>query len=865
MTMTSTAMGSSDGGKSSARWSNRLLVTILMFALPSLSFGQERKTPVADPPAPLAFPMVGRVVMEMSPKPFDSMEEKAIRRVATEIFRQWSPLLRHADSVAVLLWTADGSEILDYRGHKEDSIEWARYIGHPNPRQEVPRDKEKKALHSQARLYRENPAAITYGDLATIVRVIKEVGRESTGKPVQVGATFDPGGEFARSPFKYERHNEICLGGTMGKGSFVSCYATLNADTVAYAGFPKGIPQGTPLGTFLGRQAQHFLTDLGFDYLWLSNGIGFGEETWKTTGPLFDGRAFDGGRARELRDKTLGFWRLFRAECPKFPLETRGTNLTAGIGLATNAVPLREIYAGPFNMTPPPNSPWAALNGDFGLEMAGHMSRIAELPEGKGFPFRFYVHDPWWLNSPWLDRYGRESHDIYLPLSIARVDATGKMQTPRSISLLTIDDSYGRTPEKCPNEIIPHILSALEDLPDRPGPLVWVYPFDEYHDMTFAEKPRLEMPFFADWFIRAAINNGLPLNTVVSSRAFLKSFAEKAGLYRESVLITTAPDAGSALGDALLRFAKSGGRVLLYGPLDHADEALRQLLHVHLADPISGQLKIDLLVNPDRLSDRAYPAELQHRPSMSAGGCREALAEGKVDEVEIGAMVSDGKSSRVAALWRSFQPSGGGLAWVRGTNSNSFTGGHLLTPDDPAKWYQGDLLMRTALGGLGYRFSVAKQTPEQRNPVMTIVRHENGFFFSGYTPNTNVDLRLKLPQGAPLLIGQETRLADGQSCYRPARSWHRECRAFVEQREGEISCIEQISGEIGIKRRLLLRGLNDATLRFYPEPRYPHVTFQPNPKDPFIEGPFLEFKVEDTALGSHLRADHVTGTVLISW
>jgi hypothetical protein len=714
-------------------------------------------------------------------------------------------------------------------------------------------------------LYRKNPPAMTYGDLAAIVRVLKEVGTAATGKPVQVGATFDPGGEFARSPFKYERHNEICLAGTMGKGSFVGCYATLNADSAAYAGFPQGIPQGTPLGTFLGRQCRHFLADLGFDYIWLSNGFGFGLETWKTTGPLFDGRTFDARQARELRDKTLEFWRLFRAECPRFPIETRGTNLTTGIGLASNAVPLREIYAGRFGMEPPPNSPWAALNGDFGLELAGHMSRIAELPEGKGYPFRYYLHDPWWLNSPWLDHYGREPHDIYLPLSIGRISAAGRVETPRSIALLTIDDSYGRMPEKCSNEVIPHLLAALEDRPDRPGPLVWVYPFDEYHDMAFSDKPRLEEPFFADWLMRAAINNGLPLNTVVSSAALLKSIEAGAALYRESALITTVPDAGSPRGAALVRLVQAGGRVLLYGPLERGGDELLRLLHVRLDRPIAGRLKIDLHVHLDRLSDRPYPGEIQHRESMCDGGCREVLAEPEDKDVEVGATVSDGPSRRVAALTRRFPLSGGCLAWVRGTNSNSFTGGHLLTPDDPRQWFQGDLLLRFALQAFGYRISVCKQTPEQRNPVMTIARHENGFFFSGYTPNTNVELRLRLPSGAPLLAGQETRLAEGQACYRPPRAWHRECRVFVDQREGELSCVEQHSGEIGVKRRMLLAGLKDATLRFYPEPSRPRVTMRPDPREPFIEGPLLACRVHDDALGHYLEAEHVTGRVLISW
>ncbi len=249
--------------------------------------------------------MVQRIVLEMSPKPLMARSAEGVRRVCSEAFRQWAPLLRHADVVAVMLWTADGSEILDYRGQSDDRIEWARYIGHPNPREAIPRDREKKALQSGAYLYRENPPAMTYGDLALMVQTLKQVGREITGKPVEVGATFDPGGEFARSLFKYDRHNEVCLGSTMGKGSFLCCYATLNADQRSYAGFPKGIPQGTPFGKFFGRQSQHFLHDMGFDYLWFSNGLGFGLETWATVGPLFNGRTFDVGQASGIRDEIL--------------------------------------------------------------------------------------------------------------------------------------------------------------------------------------------------------------------------------------------------------------------------------------------------------------------------------------------------------------------------------------------------------------------------------------------------------------------------------------------------------------------------------------------------------------------------------
>ena len=120
-----------------------------------------------------------------------------------------------------------------------------------------------------------NPPRMTYGNLKTIARILKQTGQRMTGKPVQMGATFDPGGEFAVSDFKFKRHKEIARLGTRGPNTWVDCTATFDADPRAYAGFPKGIPAGTPFGTFLGRQSQHFLTDLGFDYIWFSNGLGF--------------------------------------------------------------------------------------------------------------------------------------------------------------------------------------------------------------------------------------------------------------------------------------------------------------------------------------------------------------------------------------------------------------------------------------------------------------------------------------------------------------------------------------------------------------------------------------------------------------
>src|SRR5690606_29189783 len=216
----------------------------------------------------------------------------------------------------------DGSEILDYTGNLNQPLEWSKYIGNPNTEYEVGSGPKELSLHERAYLYMENPPNYTFKDLKFIVNTLKEVGHAITGMPIRIGATFDPGPEFAKSEFKYKKHPEILEGSAMGEKSFVFSYATLNEDKTAYAGFPKGIPENTPFGTFFGRQSQHFLKDLDFDYIWFSNGFGFGMEPWASTGVIFTGKDFNAERLAETKDKIINFWKLFRAECPNFRIET---------------------------------------------------------------------------------------------------------------------------------------------------------------------------------------------------------------------------------------------------------------------------------------------------------------------------------------------------------------------------------------------------------------------------------------------------------------------------------------------------------------------------------------------------------------
>ena len=814
-----------------------------------------------------------RVVLETTLKPFKVLETGAIRNVCAELFHQWEPLIRYADESAVLLWTADGSEILTYAGEMDQAFEWCRYVGFSNWQYPHAYEGENSRESSQARLYTDAPPEITYGWLKTIVAALREVGREVTGKPVHVGATFDPGPEFAHSPFKYELHTELFDRGMKGRAqklqsvAAMCAYAELNADSERYAGFPDGIPQGTSLGVFLGRQTQHFLSDVGFDYIWLSNGFGFSHFAWSGLGEAFDGARFYPERARELAEKTLGFWRDFRKECPDYPVETRGTNFSTGMDLGSDGVPLKDIYDGGFNLAPPPNSPWGVLDGDFGLEMVGFMARMAHIP-GDDFPFRYYTHDPWFHRSPWWDSYDREPYDIYCPLSVGRVNGEGRVETPTRIEFLSVDQALGVYPERCAMEVIPQVLIAADHMPDAPGILTWVYPFTEYHEMTYGDPSRIDEVYFGDWFIRNAINDGFPLNTVVSSENFAGSYASDPSVYSETVLFAPAPSPGSAAVDGLCDFVSKGGKVLLYGPTGDADARVLDLLGVSHAAPVSGELELAPEVTLDCVAEGACANRINHRELTSAGGMAEVLREG-AEGVDVCVMASGGDTERVAALVRSLPAwNGGAIGWVRGSNPySSETRPRLPVLDDPETYFHGSSLLRFALGRLGYEMVVGKPDVHTRTPLWFVSRVNNGFFFTGYTPRTVVESRFRFSYGAPLLIGWETRLKEGYATYRFGRSYHEECRVFVDQEaETTVSCLEEPSRNVGVRRRMRISGLEHATLRFFRETdcldrpvaiaRY---------RGGFMRGKEGDVDYELEAGGRQVVARDISGGIIISW
>lgn len=696
------------------------------------------------------------ITLEMSLKPFKKTTHDCIKNTCRLIFEQWKPLLKHAEEVSVMLWTADGSEILDYSGNIDEKIEWAYYMGTANRPLADATDRPDTSLHEKKRYYMKNPPVITYGILKEIVHSLKEEGKKAfPNAKIRVGETFDIGPEFAASDFKYNRHTEICTGRKLDTCGFIDATAKLNGDSRSYAAYPNGIPEATPFGLFLGKQSQIFLTDMGFDYIWLSNGLGFSAEPWDMTGKIFDGEKFHPEKLEKVKKEVFEFWKYFREGCPNFEIQTRGTNNSVGIDYATDGVPLYDIYNGNFNITPPPNSPWAALNDNVGLELMGHMSRICELPS-KDFMFRYYIHDPWWVNSPWYDRYGGNPYDIYLPLAISRIDENGSVQNAEMLNILTIDNSFGDMPDNCVNEPLPHLLKAIKDESDRPSPFVWVYPMREFTQSS--SEALLDEMYFGDRFVEDSINRGFPLNCVVSSDNFIK---HNDRIYDSCVIISPIP-LDKALANKLNSFAENGASVIVYGK-------------------------------------------------------NQSLITEKLNENICYCDINEG-----------------------------------ITLSDTVK-------------NFGFEFNSSERGSDS-SAVVTINRSNNAFWFSIYNRDTTAEYSYKFPIGAPILLNGETKIKNGYSTYHFSKSEHRECRFFVKQQNGKIRAKESACVSEVMRRRLILSGLENADVYYFPEDYSVDFTFVSNTldacRDATPKGYFHDFKVVDTNFGKCVKLENISGDLV---
>ncbi|MFS0726775.1 hypothetical protein [Paenibacillus sp. 1P07SE] len=814
-----------------------------------------------------------RVTLEMSLKPFRSMEPQAVEAVCEEAIRQWLPLIGLSDTASVLLWVSDGSEILVWDGDLDREMEWARYIGFANEwlfsQITEGKDDPKTAI-----LYTEEPVQMTYRHLQTIIATMKEVGRTRFGLQLEVGATFDAGPEFAYSDFKYKDHPEINmaeLGGayvTLKAAYTVVCtWSKLKADQVRYAAYPEGIPEGTPFGEFLGRQCASFLPALGFDYIWFSNGFALSYFPWTYLGANYNGTELSLADHHELSAKVLSFWDAFKAACPGYRTEVRGTNFGTGMDLAKDHIPLRELYKREYLTYPPPNSPWGALNFDFGLEMAGYMSRIAVLP-GEDYPYRYYPNDPWFWQNPWTDLYDREPHDIYCPLSAARIGDDGALQPPRLVELLTIDTERGELPEDTALEVSMHLRRALKSFPDEPGLLTWVYPFDELHDAAAAGAANDRSIFFHDWFVRNAINEGLPLNTVVSSQIFGELTEQGSAVFGDTILVTSTFWLQEEAGERLMRHVRQGGKALLYGAL--RDDALMAFLNMRQAEGVSGEAELEMRLAGDEVNGAAmHRMKLNVAATISDGELQEVCADPQDPHTRVRATVVQGETERVFALSRSLPEwQGGRIAWVRGALPYESAGITNLPQRQDFTYGDSAALARYLLQDFGYTLLQTRQRPETPAALFFVGRRDNGFTFTGCKQDTSVQLSFGFPDGVPLLIGQTTEVGGDTAAYALDRTFRDECRIFVKQEAKTMVRCREMSGVPTPKKRflhnlpsrkLVVQQLEEATVTLYP------------PLDALEQG-LVEVKagevyldLSDAIHGRKIVLEKMSGVLEITW
>ncbi|MCE9612821.1 MAG: hypothetical protein K8T26_01005 [Lentisphaerae bacterium] len=793
---------------------------------------------------PTDAPLCQRFVMELSPKPFRQLDRAAVQATAEHLMTIWAPLAAHAADVAVLLWVGDGSEILDWHGNLDEPIAWAKYTGFCNYTE--PGAYDAKVRHyriNQAVPYMRNPPVLRYRDLRLIIQCLRRAARRILGNPLRVGATIDPGPEFTDSGFKFRTHPEILTPDLMPSMPmrFITHQARLHADPRPYGGFPAGVPADTSLGTFLGRQFGTLRLALGFDYIWFSNGFGYSHYPWGPRGELFRGPTFDTARAAMQHEKSNAFWNDFRTACPDTAIEVRGTNYSVGMDLASDGCSHADIAAIGRLDRPPCNPPWGSRA--LGLEIVSYLSRIAKTRTSR-LPFRFYLNDPWFVTNPWYDYYNREPFDLFVPLSLSRINNTGGVDAPSDVSLLTVNTESGDLPRDEALDVTPQLLRALAERADAAGPIVWVYPFDEYDAVlkrTPAELPHL---FHQDWFFCQAVNAGFPACTVCSSDRF--TALEQARKLPDAIYVAPVARGDAACQRALLRHVRRGGKVLLYGSLDGAPPALRNALGVTRAEAgLEGdfaaevRLLTDHFVQPPRppgtdgvaaslgldaaVRQTALPAvkrrPLRHRAAVDGGGLSAGVADWADPAVRL--VARRGRHKRAYAIHRA-RPAwhGGRLAWIWGSTGFDHTDTDVAEGrfDHPWEARRAAEWLRGLLAEMGFEIRQERHDESVPPACLIIKRHRGAWFFVGHKPNTSVRFAVRTPDGAPVYAESETPIRAGFAGESFHKTIYTEVRAFVQMPDGTVSS-KELGRPIGKQRHFCIGGLVSARVVIYPDPQ----------------------------------------------
>jgi hypothetical protein len=234
--------------------------------------------------------------------------------------------------------------------------------------------------------------------------------------------------------------------------------------------------------------------------------------------------------------------------------------------------------------------------------------------------------------------------------------------------------------------------------------------------------------------------------------------------------------------------------------------------------------------------------------------------------VKVLASALQGSETRVVASSRSLPSwNGGRLVWLRGcVSGKAGGGGHHLEPIDPALNFNCERLPGLLLSEFGWQIRFEKRSWAARCPITLLARRENGFFLSGFTPDTTSGLLLKTPLGAPLPTGSECVLRAGFSSFRMPKSWHKECRLFIVQDSGFVSAAEVTAEEVFFDRQIRVSGLKGATVRYlYEAGKEEKTKFLLNPQHPFLGGDWLEPKLVSDATADYFELRDVSGDLMV--
>jgi len=248
----------------------------------------------------------------------------------------------------------------------------------------------------------ENPRRFTYGDLKALNAILKEVGREVRAARSASARPSTPAG--VRDLLVQVRAAQRGL--QLRHDGQVELRLLLRDAARRRRGlrrFPGGHPRGHALGVFLGRQSQHFLRDLGFDYIWFSNGFGFGLETWPCAARCSTGRASLPLAARRSGARSSASGRASGASA-RLPHRDARTNLSTGW-----TSPRMRRRCATSTAAASAWSPRRTARGRRSTGLRPGADRL-DVPHrgaaGRFVPLPLLPARPLWNNSPWLDRYG---------------------------------------------------------------------------------------------------------------------------------------------------------------------------------------------------------------------------------------------------------------------------------------------------------------------------------------------------------------------------------------------------------------------------------------------------------------------------